>query len=42
MAAFAAQQELALRLVERRAPLDELANVPGRFADHHFHDFAIA
>ena len=36
------RSELAFELVERSAPLDQLANVPRRLADDHLDDFAIA
>ena len=36
------EQQLALGLVERGAPLDELADVPRRLADDHLDDLAIA
>ena len=42
VAAFAAQRKLARLLIEVRAPVDQFANVLGRFADDHLDDVAIA
>ena len=42
VAALAGQGQLAVFLVELRAPVDQVVDLVGRFADHHLDDGAIA
>ena len=42
VAPFAAQRDVAVDLVEVRAPVDQLADPDGRLADDHLDDFGIA